>query len=113
MASFGADPILAAGVNASKTLVKAGTVKLGGYHLLNTTAAVAYLQIFDAAAAADVTLGSTTPTLSLGLIASGGAVLAPSGWKGIQFTKGIVVAGTTTVNGNTGAAIDCNFFIGS
>jgi hypothetical protein len=88
------------GTNA--TLVQAGKCSLAGYHIFNTTAAAAYVQFFDAAAAADVTLNSTVPLFALGIPASEGACRALA--KPIQFTKGMVVASTTTPTGATGAA---------
>jgi hypothetical protein len=102
----GSEPFVNAAVT-TVVLVKAGQCKITGYHLLNNTAAVAFLQVFDAAAAADVTLGTTVAVLSLGLPASGGAVSA-LGEMGYQFTKGIVVAGTTTATGSSTASISVN-----
>jgi hypothetical protein len=71
---------------------------------LNTTAAIAYLQIFWKAVA-DVTIGTTTPDVVIGLPASGGAVIpfADGGWKtrGTSFS----IAATTTRTGLTGAAV--------
>ena len=75
--------------------------------LINTTAAVAYLQMFNVPAA-QVTLGTTAPTLSIGLPANAGLVLSiPLGYK--FGDTAFSVAGTTTRTGSTGAAIDANF----
>jgi hypothetical protein len=87
---------------ATAVLVLTGPHSLTGYHLFNTTSAIAYVQVFDAAAAADVTVGATTPTFVLGLPASGGATRALA--KPLKFTLGIVVAATTAATGSTGAS---------
>ena len=74
--------------------------------LLNTTAAVAYLQIFNLPAAS-VTLGTTVPKLSIGLPASAAMSLPIA--LGLKLDgQGISIAGTTTRTGSTGAAIDYN-----
>lgn len=74
--------------------------------LLNTTAAVAYFQIFNVPAAS-VTLGTTVPTLSIGLPANAGMSLPIA--NGVKLGgSGMSVAGTTTRTGSTGAAIDYN-----
>lgn len=79
-------------------------------HAINTTASAAYLQIFDAATAAAVTVGTTVPTIVVTLAASASAdVHVPDG--GIIFENGIVVAGTTTATGNTGAAVHARVWI--
>lgn len=78
---------------------------IGTMELANTTAAMAYLQIFWAASG-DVVLGTTVPDVVIPLPASGGAVLnfEGEGWK----THGTAwsMAGTTTRTGNTQALID-------
>ncbi len=80
------------------TLVKTGPGKLGGYDFLNPNANNAYIQVFDVAAANNVTLGNTTPTY----VISRGANMA---WNlefvnGIQHNNGIVVAATNNQTGN-------------
>ncbi len=103
-------PASSTALGATAVLIKSGFQSLGGYHLLNTTTAAAYVQVFDAAAAADVTVGTTTPTFVLGLPASGGA--ANSFAKPIKFTLGIVVASTTTATGASAATVCAAFFVG-
>lgn len=78
-------------------------------HAINTTASAAYLQVFDAAAAADVTVGTTVPTLVVTLAASASADIHVA--EGALFENGIVVAGTTTATGNTGAAVHARVWI--
>lgn len=72
-------------------------------YALNTTAAVAYLQIFDKQSA-DVTVGTTTPDLSFGIPANGALPLFFS--DPVRFATGFTVAGTTARTGATGAALD-------
>ena len=75
--------------------------------ILNTTAAVAYLQVFNAPAAS-VTLGTTAPTMSIGLPASS-AMVFPVPESGIYMGGGgLSMAGTTTRTGSTGAPLDIN-----
>jgi hypothetical protein len=75
--------------------------------ILNTTVAVAYLQLFNKPASA-VTLGSTAPTLSIGLPASS-AMVFPVPESGLFMGGGgLCAAGTTTRTGSTGAALDIN-----
>lgn len=88
-----------------------GPTVLKALHLLNTTAAVAYFQIFFRTSG-DVTVGTTVPHLSLGLAASAQLTL-PIPERGIRMGgNGLTVAGTTTREGSTGAAIDYNLIWG-
>ena len=100
-------PFLDNAQSTTVTTVKGSAGELGAYHCLNPNSAAAYVQIFDTAGT--VTLGSTTPVLSLGLPASDGGNLE---WTmGVHFANGIKVAATTTATGSTapGTAVDCNF----
>lgn len=80
---------------------------LAYYSCANTNASVAFVQVFDAATATVITLGTTPPKMSLPVQSSGitGLVL------GTSFLNGIKVAATTTATGNTatGTALDCTF----
>jgi hypothetical protein len=99
--------IVTGSVGGTATAIKASAGQLYGYHLFNTTAAVAYVQIFNVAAGS-VTLGTTTPTISIGIPASGGVTVNFD--KGIAFGTAISFACTTTRTGSTGATCDVNFF---
>lgn len=106
-ASVDSQPKLLVSLGATPTLVVARPARLGIVYCYNNTGAPAYIQLFDAASTASVTVGSTTPVLSLGIptvLASG---IGPA-VIGIAFKNGIVVASTTTATGNTGATMDCN-----
>jgi hypothetical protein len=99
--------IVTGSVGGTATAIKASAGQLYGYHLFNTTAAVAYVQIFNVAAGS-VTLGTTTPTISIGIPASGGVTVNFD--KGIAFGTAMSFACTTTRTGSTGATCDVNFF---
>ena len=81
--------------------------QLYGYHILNTTVAVAYVQVFNVASGS-VTLGTTAPTFVLGIPASGGATFNND--IGIAMGTAISVAATTTRNGSTTAACEVTMF---
>jgi hypothetical protein len=100
----GALPFFNDGVTGTVKDVKASAAgQLYHLKLVNTTAAVAYLQIFNVKAAS-VTLGTTVPTWTLRLAASESVnvVMATPVQLG---GSGISIAGTTTATGSTGAAI--------
>jgi hypothetical protein len=99
----GADVYSNTALAGTAMLAKTGKCSLSGFHFFNTSStAAAYVQFFDAAAAASVTLATTTPKMSFGIPASGGATKSiPSR---IQFTSGMVIAATTTATGSSSAA---------
>lgn len=103
-------PVLLNGLSTTVTSVKSNAQgKLGYTYCYNPNASVAYIQIFDAATPGAVTLGSTTPKMSLGVPATASSGLGPA-LIGTQFLLGIQVAVTTTATGSTapGTAMDCN-----
>ena len=90
-----------------KVLVATGQRLLYGWMVQGTNAAVGYVQVFDAAAIADVTLGTTVPDLVITTESNAiGAGSALSLYKPIKFAKGIVIASTTTATGSTGVTND-------
>lgn len=97
-------PYFQAAVADTPKLVNAGATILCSLHLHNTTAADAFLQCFNAAAVTDVTLGTTAPDFTVPLTAN--AITSLPFAFGINFPKGLVIAGTTTATGSTAAAID-------
>jgi len=90
--------------------VRATAGLLYGWSVINTTLAVAYVQVFDADAVTDVTLGSTQPRFVIPLAASGVVNVALA--KPIVFANGIVVFSTTTPTGSTGAAVNAAWYHG-
>jgi hypothetical protein len=96
------DSLYHAAVTGTVLQVSAVPVDIGAYHILNTVAAITYIQFFYKLAAA-VTIGTTVPDFTIALPASGGATLnlAGQGWR----TRGALsIASTTTAGGLTGAA---------
>lgn len=88
-------------------LASKGAQNLRFLTFLNTTAAVAYLQIFNLPSTS-VTIGTTAPALSIGVPASAAIVLPiPEGGLCLG-GDGLSVAGTTTRAGLTGASQDIN-----
>lgn len=83
-------------------------VSNGGCHvkklvLTNSSAAVAWVQIFDLAAA-DVTLGTTRPLVSIPLAATSGFADLDFELAGWFFATRFSVFSTTTQEGSTGSA---------
>lgn len=86
-----------------------------GWDIMNTTAAIAYIQVFDATAA-NVNLGTTVADYIIplpangratALLASGDPNSSPiAGSQRISHAKGCTIAATTTRTGNTTAACD-------
>ena len=76
----------------------------------NTTAAVAWVQVFGKASS-EVTLGATVPLQSYALDANQirSIELPAKGW--ILNGTGITIAGTTTRAGSTGAAVEYNILM--
>ena len=74
----------------------------------HTNAADAFLQLFDAADASDVTLGTTVPTDVFPLVAGNGTLIGaseiPIPGDGVLYRNGIQYAVTTTETGNTAPA---------
>lgn len=89
-------------VAATKQVVKAAAAHVHSIHLINTTGSTAFLQVFNKLTA-DVTVGSTTPDFAIRLPANGVFTLPLP--VPLAFSTGIVIAGTTTAGGSSGAAI--------
>ena len=110
MAAGSFDTIFKAAVTTA-VQVSAVPVDIGAYQILNTTAAIAYIQVFYKLAA-DVTLGTTAPDFVIPLPASGGATLnfSGSGWRtragsvaGVA-SPGLTIAATTSPSNSTTAS---------
>jgi hypothetical protein len=96
-----------ASVNATKQQIKGSAGQIYGWQILNTTSAIAYVQVFDKTSA-NVTVGTTAPDYVIPLPPSGGATIEIS--QGITHANGITAACTTTRTGSTGAACDVLMF---
>jgi hypothetical protein len=97
-------------LSALSTTVTAIKASAGGLYMLqcgNTNASEQYVQIFNVASGG-VTLGTTTPTLSvpIGATTTGGFALSMP----MTFGTAMSAAATTTATGSTapGTALDCN-----
>lgn len=98
----GSQPNIALAVTNSAVLIHAGRCSLAGWFQSNTGNALAVIRLFDAAAAADVTPGTTACVFGIAAAAtsfSQGQFAIP-----VQFTKGLVVfAATDFVTANSTA----------
>jgi len=88
--------------------VKASQGLVYGWHIKNNDPTACYVQFFNAAAVGDVSLGTTTPKLSIGIEASGKAEASLA--KPIIFDTGIVIFSTETSGGSTAAVCDADIF---
>jgi hypothetical protein len=89
--------LFSAPVDGTKVELAADGVTIGGYHIVNLTATLNYIQVFNLPAAS-VTIGATVPYFSIPLPAEGGATL----WlNGLQMTNGLTIACTTDYNNST------------
>jgi hypothetical protein len=98
---------------AGLTLIVKHKTTLLAARAINTTAADAYVQFFDAAAVADVTLGTTRADW---VIVTDFPIEVSSGdglpTNGLNFEKGIVAASTTTAVGSTTATQHLRLVVG-
>ncbi len=100
-------PLILNGLTSTKTAVKTTPGVLGILYCYNSNAAVAYVQVFNATLA-NVTVGSTTPTLSLPIAATSIGGFGFGGGSGFYFSTAISVAATTTATGSSTNTVDCN-----
>lgn len=99
------------GFAGAATLVRSGPCFITGMKYINEDVAARFCQVFDAKAAAEVTVGTTQPDWILTAGANGGD--DDYNGRGIVFHNGIVVAGTTTATGAGAAgAASQHFFCG-
>jgi hypothetical protein len=98
-------PVLVLAVAATAILVKTGPLKVRTIQFHNAAATEAYLQMFDAAAAADVTVGTTIPNWAPGAHATaGGDDVVDLCGLNLMFTKGLVIASCQTPDGLAASA---------
>lgn len=96
-------------LGATATLIVGHGATLTAVRAINTTAADAYVQLFDKATAAEVTVGTTVPDWVIQSDANDPSVGdgLPSG--GLVFENGIVAVSTTTATGSTAATQHVRF----
>jgi hypothetical protein len=90
--------------NAAENATAGGAWLVGG-DVYNPGASVAYLQVFDAAAA-DVTLGTTVPVYTLAIPATGAALIDPP--RPVLCSTRMSYAVTATRTGAGAPASACN-----
>lgn len=98
-------------LSSTKQEVSDTSCHVYGYHAVNTNATLtnyAFIQMFDKDSD-DVTVGTTTPDLSIFVPAGPGGVDMVFPY-GIQWHKGLTIAATTTATGSSApaTAIVCN-----
>ena len=84
-------------VSSTKVSAIIGGCLISYYNVYNASNAVAFIQFFDALAA-DVTVGTTVPTIALAIPQS--AVIDTPRTLNWRFETGCVIAMTTTQQGN-------------
>ena len=99
-------PFYDAAGTGTATLLRSGYTVLDSVEVENITVLPLYKQLFDAAAAADVILGTTVPTVTRMVPAGAGTPHNTSRLIDIRqrFGLGLVYAVTTTRNGSTAPA---------
>lgn len=95
------------GFAGTAVLVRAGRATVQDMKYINEDAAIRFCQVFDAATAASVTVGTTVPAW---ILVAGVNGTDETFGGDIIFDRGIVVAGTTTATGSTGAASGTQHF---
>jgi hypothetical protein len=99
LAQHGALPSLTASVTSAAN-VKTSSGSLYAYAIGNANASTCYLQIFNATAA-NVTLGTTVPVLSIPVPSSSISGTVYLSFPQIYFSNAISIAATTTYGGST------------
>lgn len=106
-----AKPYFQSAADETKRLVKTGVALVNNVHVTNPNTVSLFLQIFDAAAAADVTLGTTSPNYVIAIPDGTSATLVGAIDKDFPapliLTLGFLWAITTTPTGATGPTTDC------
>ena len=87
-----------ADIDNTAQVCKAAAGNLYGYHVQNPNSSDAWLQFYDVAAGS-VTVGTTTPKLSLVVPANG--AIEHIGALPVEFSTAITYAATTTAAGGT------------
>ena len=101
-------PLRINALTTTAVAIKGTAGQLGMIMCFNNAAATTYFQVFNVAQA-NVTVGTTLPTLSFPVAAGASAGFALP-LVGMQFSTAMSIAATTTATGNSapGTAADCN-----
>jgi hypothetical protein len=93
--------VFSAAAAAAKTLINGAACAFGGHlTIYNPNAVVSYIQVFDAATTAAVTVGTTVAVALIVIPATSAANVEVT--NGVHMASGIVIAATTTATGSTG-----------
>ncbi len=97
------NPFITESLTATAQLVKASGGAVYGYKFINTNASPIYVHFYNAKAASNVTVGTTTQLDVVGVPATGAVIVPNTDFPQMQFTNGLVIAATTTAtsSGNT------------
>ena len=95
---------------AGGLLVVSGPTNIKWVLISNSSAATAFVQLFNAIAG--VTLGTTTPDLEFIVPATTGVVNVVFPVNGCLFSTGLIAASTTTEAGATASATGVEVFLG-
>lgn len=96
---YSTQPFFDASVTATAELARGRTTSVHTLEVQNPNAIDVYLQLFNAVAAANVTLGTTTPDQSY--LIPGNGVSDKLFYTPLRFMLGLVYAVTTTATGST------------
>jgi len=94
-------------VGSTVLLAGKGVTRLCDLEVQNGTAAILYVQLFNAASASDVTIGTTAPDKVIKVEAS--VAVHRSFPNPPDFPLGLCYASTTTATGSSTAACSINF----
>lgn len=104
-------PYLKTDQSGTAVLVHTGNTSVTTMEVQSINTVDLFIQMFDAAAASAVTVGTTVAKQSYIIPASDGTARTATakdwGDRGLMFTNGLVVAITTTVGGSTSPATAC------
>lgn len=96
-------------VNATVVVPSTTPVDLMICCVVNNTAAIAFIQLFDTVGA--VTLATTNPDFEF-QVAANSTLALPLSASGVRFFAGLKAASTTTEKGLTGSAAGVQIFLG-
>jgi len=104
-------PFFKADQSGTAVLVHTGSTNITTLEAQNINTVDLFIQLFDAASASSVTVGTTTPNQSFVIPASDGTNRAATSkdWadRGLMFRNGLVIAITTTATGSTSPGTAC------
>jgi hypothetical protein len=96
-------------VTNTAVLMHAGQFLFTGYNISNPNSSTCYLQVYDAASTAGITVGTTAPKFAIAVPSTG--VTDGLQVPGAGFANGLVVAWTTTPTGGSAPASNASVTI--